>query len=152
MIRHFAAALAALSLVACGGAEEADEPLPGQPSPTATATPAAVGSNASEIQIPAAIRGRWGLVPADCTSTRGDNKGLIVIDAETIKFYESLATLQLVKEVRESRILATFGFTGEGQEWTRDQELDLKADGRELVRTEHGTNAMAGSLVYTRCA
>ena len=32
--------------------------------------------------IPAAFHGRWGMVPADCTSTRGDNKGLITVDAE----------------------------------------------------------------------
>src|SRR4051812_2684079 len=41
-------------------------------------TPAAPADSGTPAQteIPTAIRGRWGLVPADCTSTRGDAKGL----------------------------------------------------------------------------
>ena len=38
--------------------------------------------------IPAAIRGRWGLTPADCTSTRGDAKGLLEIGPDTLKCSE----------------------------------------------------------------
>ena len=37
-----------------------------------------------------ALQGNWGMVPADCTSTRGDNKGLLRITATTLQFYESL--------------------------------------------------------------
>ena len=150
MIRTFVAVAAALSLVACSGSDEATD----APTEAAvTETPVAIDSgDVHEIQIPAAVRGRWGLVPADCTSTMGDNKGLITIDATTIKFYEARAKLDVVKEVRESRVLASFKFTGEGQEWTRDEELDLRNDGKELVRTEHGPEAMPEPLVYTRCA
>src|SRR5918996_4286908 len=32
-------------------------------------------------KIPASLHGRWGLTPGDCTSTRGDAKGLLVISA-----------------------------------------------------------------------
>ena len=150
MIRNFAAACAALSLAACGGSDQPTEAAAiDQPTLAATATPAA-STAANEIQIPEALRGRWGLVPADCTSTMGDNKGLITIDATTIKFYESRATLKLVKEVRESRVLATFDFTGEGQEWTYDEELDLQNG--DLVRTETGEGAMPEPLRYKRCA
>src|SRR5512134_919075 len=49
-------------------------------------------ANATDVPapaIPAAFQGRWGMVREDCTSTRGDAKGLIVIDANGIKFYES---------------------------------------------------------------
>ena len=151
MIRRFAAAFAALSLAACSGSDNASEAPPTNEATVAVVTPDATETG-GEIQIPAALRGRWGLVPADCTSTRGDAKGLIAVDAETIKFYESRATLGTVKEVRESRVLASFNFTGEGQEWTVDEELDLQGDGQVLVRTEHGLGAMAGPLRYTKCA
>ena len=38
--------------------------------------------------IPATIQGRWGLTPADCISNRGDAKGLLIIAADSLKFYE----------------------------------------------------------------
>ena len=38
--------------------------------------------------IPASLHGRWGLTPADCTSTRGDAKGLLIVSADGLKFYE----------------------------------------------------------------
>src|SRR6478736_2899433 len=37
--------------------------------------------------IPEQYRGRWGQVPADCSSTKGDAKGLITIGDKTIRFY-----------------------------------------------------------------
>jgi hypothetical protein len=152
MMRCFAAALAVLSLAGCDGPDKAREAPTAETSVAVIETPTPAASSTREIQIPAALRGRWGLVAADCTSTRGDAKGLIVIDAETIKFYEALAKLDVVKDVRESRVAASFDFSGEGQEWTMDEELDLQNDGKELVRTEHGENAMAEPLRYTRCA
>src|SRR5688500_4994135 len=36
-------------------------------------------SESGPVAIPAAFHGRWGMVPADCTSTKGDAKGLITI-------------------------------------------------------------------------
>ena len=44
--------------------------------------------------IPAQYRGRWGMAAADCTSTRGDNKGLMTVGSTSIRFYESTAALQ----------------------------------------------------------
>ena len=146
MIRPFIAAFAVLSLAACGSQEAGtppadDTPMPDFPEPTAPADGSA---------IPVAMQGRWGLVPEDCTSTRGDAKGLIVVNAQTIKFYESLATLEATKEATETRFAGTFGFTGEGQEWKVDEQLDLREDGK-LVRSEQGEGAMPGSLVYAPC-
>ena len=43
--------------------------------------------------IPASLHGRWGLTPGDCTSSRGDAKGLMTIGDTRIKFYESTANL-----------------------------------------------------------
>lgn len=150
MIRRLTAACAVLSLAACSGSDDPGETPTNEATVAVVETPTATSTR--ELQIPAAIRGRWGLVPADCTSTNGDNKGLITIDAETIKFYESRAVLDVVKEVRESRVVASFNFTGEGQEWKFDEELDLQNDGKELVRTERGEGAMPEPLRYTRCA
>ncbi len=48
------------------------------------------------LAIPAAFHGRWGMVPADCTSTKGDAKGLIIVDGTSIKFFESVGKLTKV--------------------------------------------------------
>lgn len=153
MIRRLSVSLAgAFALAACSGSEQPSDAPSTEATVAVTETPTPVASNADELRIPAALRGRWGLVPADCTSTRGDAKGLIVIDDQTIKFYESRAKIDVVKDIRESRVSASFDFTGEGQEWKMDEELELQNDGKELVRTERGENAMTEPLRYTRCA
>ena len=111
-----------------------------------------VGSNVPlPAEIPAAIRGRWGLVPGDCTSTRGDAKGLLVIDATTLKFYESVGTLRAATEATTTRIRASFEFEGEGMTWQRDEALDVQDDGATLIRREYGDDATPGPFRYTRC-
>lgn len=151
MTYRFAAALAVLPLAACNSSDGASEAPPtDEASVAVTETP--VATSTRELQIPAALRGRWGLVPADCTTTNGDDKGLITVDAEAIKFYESRAVLNTVKEVRESRVVASFDFSGEGQTWSMEETLDLQGDGKQLVRTEKGENAMTEPLRYTKCA
>ena len=101
--------------------------------------------------IPAGLQGRWGLVPADCTSTRGDAKGLIEIDSESIKFYESRAVLEDVENSQPTMIAARFAFTGEGQEWTREMTWRLSDDGSQLVRSETGEDALPEPLTYSKC-
>jgi hypothetical protein len=96
--------------------------------------------------IPAAIQGRWGLTPADCISTRGDNKGLLVIGPDSLKFYESRAVPGTSIESGDQGISGNFNFTGEGQEWTK--YVSLKLEGKVLMRTER--NAVA-SYNYARC-
>lgn len=44
--------------------------------------------------------GPLGLIPADCTSTRGVDKVMVTIDATSLKFCESLATLGTIKDAR----------------------------------------------------
>lgn len=158
-----ALSLAALSLAGCGSGSEkaatndsvvlvdnsaATTPAPPEAAPSATASPAPDTGTG----IPAALRGRWGLVPADCTSTRGDNKGLLTINGETLRFYESVGTLGKVVERDTGRIIADFAMTGEGQSWTRRMVLDAEDDGKTLVRREQGADAMLGLLRYQRCA
>jgi len=97
--------------------------------------------------IPAAFQGRWGLTPADCTSTRGDTKGLLTIAADKLTFYEARAIpAGTLKQTKDS-VSGDFNFTGEGQNWKRYQVLELQNS--KLVRTESGPMA---SYTYARCA
>ena len=98
--------------------------------------------------IPAAFRGRWGIVPADCTSTRGDAKGLIDIDGNSIKFYESRAMLTKVTMNAPENFTGTFAFSGEGQSWTKSQNLKLTGSSNTLIR---GDTDPVASFTYKRC-
>jgi hypothetical protein len=62
-----------------------------------------------------------------------------------------VAKLGEIKEAGESRIRATFAYTGEGQSWTQDVVLDAQADGKTLIRREYGKDAIPGPQKYTRC-
>ena len=115
------------------------EPAADEPADTANAT------------IPAALRGRWGLVQADCTSTRGDAKGLLTISDTQLRFYESRGTLRDIAESDASRLVADFDFMGEGQTWQRRMILDAQDGGETLIRREQGADAMAGPLRYRKC-
>jgi len=102
-------------------------------------------------EIPAAIRGRWGLVAADCTSTRGDAKGLLEIGATEHEFYESVATLDTIMDAEPTRIRADFDFEGEGMTWEREMVLDVQDDGSTLIRREYGDDAAPGPFRYAKC-
>ena len=144
--------VAALALAACS--QKAQDEAPADKT---VAEPAAVSGSAAPAEavptaIPQAIRGRWGLVPADCTSTRGDAKGLLTIDATSLKFYESVGKLGAIKDGDAGEIEATYAFTGEGQSWTLDVDLELEDGGKTLIHKDTGPDALPGSLTYTRCA
>lgn len=94
--------------------------------------------------FPAQYRGRWGMVPADCTSTRGDAKGLITIGDTTVKFYESLANLKEQRPAIATSFSGLFAFTGEGQKW--EKVMTFTRTGDTLKRAEE-----EGSFTYTRC-
>jgi hypothetical protein len=96
--------------------------------------------------IPAALHGRWGLTPADCTSALGDAKGLLIVSAGELRFYESRAVPGDNVQRGPDRISGDFHFTGEGQSWTRFEAL--KAGHEKLVRTESNPPA---SFTYAKC-
>jgi hypothetical protein len=151
-----------LAIVACGGrdpvADGADNtaglPVINEAAPDATGAPptnSVQESNANDLpgasaRIPAALHGRWGLGPNDCMPERGDAKGLLIISADDLRFYESRAVPASDIEAGEDSISGNFAFTGEGQSWTKFQAL--KAQGNQLVRTE--TNP-AASFTYAKC-
>ena len=97
------------------------------------------------IAIPAQYRGRWGMVQADCTSTRGDAKGLLTIGPQTLRFYESTAALQEQRPAIATSFAGVYSFTGEGQTWER--VVVLTRDGNRLTRAEGDQR-----YTYTRCA
>jgi hypothetical protein len=136
-------------------ADEADNakglPTINKPAPSADGGPpanavstATVGAAASSI--PAALQGRWGLTPADCTSALGDAKGLLVINGSELRFFESRAVPARNVSTSSDSIGADFDFTGEGQTWTKFETLQIKKD--KLVRTESSPMA---SFTYARC-
>jgi hypothetical protein len=150
-----------LTIVACGGRDPVDNqanntaglPAPDIAAPDATgarptndATPTVSAPAPATAKIPAALHGRWGLSPGDCTSTRGDAKGLLIIGPDELRFYESRAVPAANAQASADSISGDFAFTGEGQTWTRFQSLSIQRDG--LVRTE--SNPMA-SFTYAKC-
>ena len=97
--------------------------------------------------IPASLHGRWGLTPGDCTSTRGDAKGLMIVSGQSLKFYESSAKPAGPLKASPSSASGDFTFTGEGMTWKKFEALELQDN--KLVRTE--SDPMA-SFTYARCA
>ena len=85
------------------------------------------------------------MVAADCTSTRGDAKGLITVGDTSIRFYESTAALQEQRPAIATSFSGVFVFTGEGQTWER--VMTFTRTGDTLKRAEAN-----GSYTYTRCA
>ena len=150
---------AALALAACS---EPKQPAPdatfaavdaASATPEATITPTASAAPVeTEKSIPLALRGRWGLVAADCTSTRGDAKGLITISADSVRYYESVAKLSKVTERSATSLTARYAFSGEGMEWQRGMMLKLQNGGKAMVKQEFGADAAPGSLTYLQCS
>ena len=146
-----------LALLLTAGACEQRDPvadeaaaMPSTPVTTDSAGAVAGGppgpGAAVEGPMPAAIRGRWGLTPADCISNRGDAKGLLEIGPDSLKFYESRAVPGTSIESNDQGISGNFNFTGEGQEWRK--YVSLKLEGEVLRRTERNPVA---SYNYARC-
>ena len=162
-MRLYALLVCAVSLAACGGrdpvangANDTDGlPAINEAAPDATGAPPrndaeTVNASASTAprsgKIPAALRGRWGLSPRDCTSALGDAKGLLVVNSEELRFYESRAVPAAGVETAPERISGAFDFTGEGQSWSKFQALQLQQG--NLVRTESNPTA---SFTYVKC-
>lgn len=128
-----------------GNDQNAADPAPTPPADDEPSEPGVIAT------IPEALRGRWGINAADCTSTRGDAKGLVEISASELRFYESVATLSEVEERDATRIVGEFSFVGEGQTWQRRMVLDGQDDGATLIRRDYGDDAMPGPLRYRKC-
>jgi hypothetical protein len=108
--------------------------------------PAGASAKAT-LELPAALHGRWGLAPMDCTSTRGDAKGLLVIGPGELRFYESRAVPTADVQSDAGSAAGTFNFTGEGQSWAKYEALKVRQN--LLIRTESNPTA---SFTYAKCS
>jgi hypothetical protein len=125
------------------------DPLGGPPANASTSAPnqaAPAESGEPVARIPVSLQGRWGLTPTDCTSTRGDAKGLLVIGPNELRFYESRARPSPGAQADQDSITGNFRFTGEGQSWTKFETIER--DRQRLVRTESNP---AASYTYAKC-
>ena len=158
----FIPAALVLALFACGKPDPVDKKAAntaGLPDISATApttagephvkTAPAVAAPAQPpaSSIPVAIQGRWGLTPADCTTALGDAKGLLVINSDELRFYESRAVPSQGVSSDTNSISGDFDFNGEGQHWTKYEAL--KVDKGLLTRTETKPTA---SFSYAKCS
>lgn len=124
----------------------------GAPAPTGNATVSPLNEaeddpedSPSTAVIPAQYRGRWGMNVNDCDPRRSDNKGLMTVRPNSIRFYESTASLQEQRPAIATSFSGTYSFTGEGQSWER--VVTLTRTGNTLKRADN-----EGSTTYTRCA
>jgi len=159
-MRRIPILLALAALAACGKPDAVADntnntqalPTVNQPAPSPSGGPPANANGANGVMpasaatIPSELQGRWGLTPADCTSTRGDAKGLLVIDSSKLQFFESRAVPSPGIEMLTTSVSGEFLFTGEGQEWTKYEALDIQGD--KLIRTERNPVA---TFTYVRC-
>jgi hypothetical protein len=153
-MKTFALPLAALIALAGCDSGTSNPEATAAPETADTATPNAPGTaSASPMAstIPAAIQGRWGMVPADCEPGRDDAKGLLTISPTRLEFYESVGILADVEEASATRIRASFAFTGEGMSWQRDETLEVQDSGNVLIRREYGGDAAPGPFRYSKC-
>lgn len=123
----------------------APDPAGGAPENASNAGAPAPGGS-GPAKIPLALQGRWGLTPADCTTALGDAKGLLVINANELRFYESRAVPSGNVQTSDNTLNGDFAFTGEGQTWKKFESL--QRNGHKLTRTESDPTA---SYVYAKC-
>ena len=135
------------------------EMLPPDESSAANVTNGTVPATATDQRpvtaIPAAFHGRWGMVEGDCTSTRGDAKGLMVIGRDSIRFYESVAKPAQLTLVGDRRIDGNYSATGEGQTWNLLMQLVLSTDSNSLTRVvderDSAPSPGGNRFTYRRC-
>src|SRR3954469_24967549 len=137
MARLLFLTLPLLSIAACGKPHPVDEsqaratqmlPQVNARAPTAPGEPHVATAPgralpASAAQIPAALQGRWGLSPADCATTRGDAKGLLIVTPNDLHFYESRAVPASDVAADGDSVSGDFVFAGEGQRWSKFEAL-----------------------------
>src|SRR3546814_1164044 len=70
----------------------------------------------------------------------------LVIDAKTLRFFESAGDLARVRDRSANRIVADFKFSGEGETWDRLMLLGLSGGGKTLVRRDYGEGAAAEQI------
>src|SRR3546814_12000036 len=84
--------------------------------------------------LPVDFQGRWGLVANDCDPARDDNKGLMTVAADTLKFYESRGVVKTVPIASPPTHTPDLAFTAEGPTLTHIDTSTLLHGGKPLSR------------------
>jgi hypothetical protein len=104
--------------------EEAVSPAPPRPAPPLP------GPGRRE-QIPINFRGEWNARLQDCGT--GRNASRLIVDARTVRFYESRAEVTGVTRNGPRSITVNARYTGEGRTWNRSTTMRLSGDGDQLT-------------------
>jgi hypothetical protein len=144
--KHGLVAKGANQVTAVPGAAINSAPTPEGAPPENETTLEDMAPGTGAAAIPAALQGRWGLTPADCTSALAKAKGLLVINPGELRFYESRALALPDIQSDNQTISGNFRFSGEGKSWTRFESL--KRSGDKLTRIEANP---AASYTYAKC-
>ena len=125
-----------------------DQPTPGNltDDPQNGIEPVTLPSPSPIASVPAAFRGRWGLVVADCEG-EGEAKGLMVVSGSGFRIGGSRATAGSLAMVGTDALSVALSYAGGEHPGTRANRLTLVDNGRTLVRQEQP----AGSYRYSRC-
>jgi hypothetical protein len=102
---------------------------------------------APAAMIPVALQGRWALAPSDCSSPTSAARGLMIVAANGLHFFESRAVPASEVGLDDSSIAGNFAFTGDGRSWTKYEAL--KFANHRLTRTEINPTA---SFSYAKCS
>ena len=98
-----------------GCARPASMPPPGE---TGADTASAGG------EIPARFHGRWATDAGACERPEASIEG-ITIEARALRFHESIGVPQRVERMDADTVRITSAYSGEGEEWSREQTLHL---------------------------
>jgi hypothetical protein len=98
--------------------------------------------------FPSAMLGRWGITEADCDPSNNDNKGLMVVNADSVRFYDTQAKLVGAERRSEYTVAADLGFKRDGRKWTARQSFALAGGGTALLR---GEQSPVKTYRYGRC-
>jgi hypothetical protein len=120
----FAPPRGADAMALANACEEAVSPAPPRPAPPLPAP-------GRQEQIPANFRGEWNARLADCGTGRNDSR--LIIDARTVRFYESRGEVTGVTRNGPRAITVDARYTGEGRTWNRSTTMRLSGDGDQLT-------------------
>lgn len=114
--------------IANDAAERPMAPGPEAPLPVPGLSPSATPAAETDM-IPAAFRGEWNRVAADCGTSRNDSR--LRIDAKRIRFHESSGDVLAVRG-EGAAIAVRARYSGEGETWEDERRFTLSADGKML--------------------
>ncbi|HUO22811.1 MAG TPA: hypothetical protein VMU59_09890 [Caulobacteraceae bacterium] len=100
--------------------------------------------------IPRRFWGEYNSKLADCGSARNDSR--LVIERETLHFYESDATVSQIISNSPTSFVALADYTGEGEHWNGMNEFLLSKDGKTLtMRIPRSQQIAQSDFIRYRC-